>query len=74
MNTLEAVERTNTPVFVIHGKYDTIIPPEHGIALAKAAKMKDFVLWECGHGCFQDEGRPLLAITKNFLQKVGVVL
>lgn len=73
MNTLESVERTKVPVLVIHGKHDSIIAPEHGVALAKAAKMKDFSLWDCGHGCFQDEGRPLFAVTKRFLQKLGVV-
>ncbi len=72
MNTLEAVEKTNTPIFVIHGKYDSIITPEHGVALAKAAKMKDFSLWDCGHGCFQDEGRPLFTVTRSFLQRIGV--
>ena len=73
MNTLEAVEQMKIPVFVIHGKHDSIIAPEHGVALAKAAKMKDFALGECGHGCFQDDGHPLFAATKNFLQRVGVI-
>ena len=63
MNTLQAVEQTNIPVLVIHGKHDAVVAPEHGIALAKAAKMKDFTLWDCGHGCFQDDGRPLFAAT-----------
>ena len=72
MNTLQTVEQTKIPVLVIHGKHDSIIAPEHGIALAKAAKMADFALWDCEHGCFQDEGRPLFAATKAFLQRVGV--
>lgn len=73
MNTLEAVEQTNMPVLVIHGKHDSIIAPEHGVSLAKAAKMRDFALWDCGHGCFQDDGRPLFAATRAFLQRVDVV-
>lgn len=73
MNTLEAVQASNIPVLVIHGKHDSIIEPEHGIALAKAANMKDFSLWDCGHGCFQDEGRPLLATIRKFLEQVRVI-
>jgi uncharacterized protein len=73
MNTLEAVEQTKIPVLVIHGKFDTIIDPKHGIALAKAANMKDFSLWNCGHGCFQDDGAPLLAVTRTFLARTGVI-
>jgi len=73
MNTLESVKATNIPVFVVHGKYDSIIAAEHGIALAKAANMKDFSLWDCGHGCFQDEGRPLLNATKKFLEQIRVI-
>ena len=72
MNTLQTVEQTKIPVLVIHGKHDVIVAPEHGIALAKAAKMADFALWDCGHGCFQDDGKPLFAATKAFLQRVGV--
>jgi uncharacterized protein len=73
MNMLEAVEQTKILVFVIHGKHDSIIAPEHGIALAKAAKMNDFSLWDCGHGCFEGNGKPLFDATQSFLKRVGVV-
>lgn len=73
MNTIEVVRNTKIPVHVIHGKHDTIINAEHGIALAAAAKMEEFVLWDCGHGCFHDTGKPLYAATERFLRGIGVI-
>lgn len=73
MNTIDTVNSTKIPVHVIHGKHDTIIAAKHGIELAAAAKMKDFALWDCGHGCFHDDGRPLYAATESFLRKTGVI-
>jgi len=73
MNTLDAVERSKVPILVVHGRLDNVIPPSHGERLAKAARMTDFSLWECGHGCFHDFGRPLLARQQLFLQQHGVI-
>lgn len=73
MNTLDAVERSKIPVLVVHGRHDNIIAPSHGEQLARAAKMTDFTLWQCGHGCFQDYGRPLVQRQLRFLREHGVV-
>lgn len=72
-DTIDAVRATKIPIRVIHGDADTIVPSWHGVALAAAAKDVGFKLWPCGHGCFQEGGRPLYDATLDFLRRHRVV-
>ena len=65
----EAIVSTITaPVFVYHGTRDSIMPVEHGEALARAAQTGKLVLADCGHN---DCVRPWKAAIE-FLQARGI--
>ena len=46
---LKMVEQFNGPVLIIHGKYDELIPHDHGARLHAASKNSKLVTYECGH-------------------------
>jgi fermentation-respiration switch protein FrsA (DUF1100 family) len=50
LDTRAALERTSSPVFILHGKRDTIVPFEHsGRLLAAARARKELCEFDGGH-------------------------
>lgn len=49
LESLAAVAAYRGPVLVIHGEEDTLVPAEHGRALAAAAASGELLLLPCGH-------------------------
>jgi fermentation-respiration switch protein FrsA (DUF1100 family) len=48
-DNLTVVRSYDAPVLVFHGKYDSLIPYKHGMALYKAAKHGRMITYDCEH-------------------------
>lgn len=68
-DNLEAVTSFGGPVLVLHGERDAIIPPEHGRALAAAARDSELHLFPCGHNDCPTPWRTV----REFLGRRGVL-
>jgi uncharacterized protein len=72
-DNLTAVEHFAGPVLVIHGREDRLIPWQEGRRLATAAKHATFVLYDCGHGCWDPEHLPFWKDAEPFLVDAGLM-
>jgi pimeloyl-ACP methyl ester carboxylesterase len=68
-DTLALLKKYPGPVLVLHGAHDTLIPPSHGEALARATPRAELHLLDCGHN---DCPRPW-ATLRAFLVETGVL-
>jgi len=48
-DNLAVVQSFSGPILIIHGKYDSIIPYDHGKALYEASENAKMITYECGH-------------------------
>ena len=72
-NSLATVSRFAGPVLVIHGRHDELIPWPQGQRLAAASARATFVLYECGHGCWDPERLPFWHDALPFLKDAGML-
>jgi dipeptidyl aminopeptidase/acylaminoacyl peptidase len=64
---IEAVHKTDIPIFIVHGEQDDMVPVEHAYRLAKACRNPDSQLWvlpDAGHS------NPYLVRPKEYIEKV----
>jgi uncharacterized protein len=72
-DTIDAVRASKTPVRVVHGKSDALIPASQAILLAETANDRLFTPWDCGHVCFHEGGKPLFEASRDFLRLDSIV-
>jgi len=71
--SLDALERYDGPVLVIHGDRDTLIPPSHGAALAAASRRAELITYECGHNDCPPNWPRFFRDIESFLLRAGVL-
>jgi uncharacterized protein len=72
-DTIAALRASKTPVRVVHGKHDPLIPISQAVALAEAANDHLFTPWDCGHVCFHESGKPLFEAAQVFLKAHRII-
>lgn len=72
-DSLSFVAKYSGPVLVVHGRNDPLIPWQQGQRLAAAAQNSTFVLYECGHVCWDPERLPFWTDAMPFLVKAGIL-
>ena len=48
-DNMRLVKKYESPLLVIHGRFDTLVPYSHGISLARAAKRSKMITYNCQH-------------------------
>jgi uncharacterized protein len=61
------------PLLVLHGRGDTLIPVDNGVALAAASPRSTVHLYDCGHVCWGQADLPILPDIHAFLRANGIV-
>jgi pimeloyl-ACP methyl ester carboxylesterase len=72
-DNLSTVAHFAGPVLVIHGREDGLIPWQQSRRLATAATHATFILYECGHGCWDPEHLPFWKDAQPFLIEAGLM-
>lgn len=72
-DNLAVVRTSMTPVLVIHGQHDTLIPYEHGLALYHAAQQGELLTYDCGHNDCPPEQDRFWRDIELFLRSAGVL-
>jgi hypothetical protein len=68
-DSVAVVRAFRGPILVLHGRRDTIIPVEHGRALAAAAQRATLHEFDCGH----NDCEPQWELVRTFLLDAGVL-
>ncbi len=72
-NNLEVIKGYKGPVLVIHGRYDSIIPYDHGAKLHKAAKNSTLITYEAGHNDCPPDWNQFWKDIELFLTNKGII-
>ena len=72
-DNLAAVSSYSSPVLVIHGKNDNIIPYKHGLTLFKAAQQGRIIEYDCGHNDCPPSWDIFWKDIESFLNKAGII-
>jgi pimeloyl-ACP methyl ester carboxylesterase len=72
-NSIDTVAGFAGPILVIHGRQDELIPWQQGERLARASPHASFVLYDCGHGCWDPEHLPFWRDAEPFLKNAGIL-
>jgi uncharacterized protein len=72
-DSLSSVARFPGPILVIHGREDPLIPWQQGQRLARASRNSTFLLYDCGHGCWDPGRLPFWNDAVPFLTRAGVL-
>lgn len=69
----EVVRSFDGPLLLVHGRHDELIPPAEAEALQRLAADGQLQLYECGHGCWNQDDLPLYKDMRAFLERHGVL-
>jgi pimeloyl-ACP methyl ester carboxylesterase len=72
-DSIDTVAGFAGPILVIHGRQDQLIPWQQGQRLARASPHSTFVLYDCGHGCWDPEHLPFWRDAEPFLKQAGIL-
>jgi pimeloyl-ACP methyl ester carboxylesterase len=72
-DNLAVVRAYDAPVLVIHGKYDTLIPYKHGMALYKAAKRGQMITYNSDHNDCPPSWNVFWQDVASFLRGAGII-
>ncbi len=71
-DNLEMMEQFTGPALIIHGKYDELIPYDHGIKLHKACENSKLITYDCGHNDCPPSLDTFINDVKVFLKESGI--
>ena len=72
-DNLAVVRAYDAPVLVIHGKYDSLIPYKHGMALHKAAKHGQMITYSSDHNDCPPSWDIFWQDVTSFLDRAGII-
>lgn len=72
-DNLSVVKNYDEPVLIMHGRYDTVIPFSHGLALHQAAKHKRMITYEAGHNDCPPDWKMFWKDIEMFLRDIGII-
>ncbi len=72
-DNISAIRTYTSPILVIHGKHDEIIPHTHGMALSKAAKIAKLITYESGHNDCPPNWKRFYQDIGSFLHENGIL-
>jgi len=73
-DNLAVVRSYSSPVLVIHGKHDNLIPYGHGVNLAKAAKLGKMHTYDCYHNDCPPSWHRFWKDVESFLVDGGIII
>jgi len=73
-DNLAAVSGYRGPVLVFHGRLDSLVPHEHGVALAAAARNGRLISFGCGHNDCPPDEQAYWRRIRGFLGGAGFAL
>jgi pimeloyl-ACP methyl ester carboxylesterase len=72
-DNLATVKRYPSPILIIHGRHDEIIPFRHGERLQQAAPQSELIAYACGHNDCPPDVHQFQQDLTGFLQRVGII-
>jgi fermentation-respiration switch protein FrsA (DUF1100 family) len=69
----QSVVRTlDIPILIFHGTLDQVVPYDHALALAQAAKRAKLVTYECDHNDMARTADDFWTEIKSYLEGLGI--
>jgi fermentation-respiration switch protein FrsA (DUF1100 family) len=72
-DNLSVVASYTSPVLVIHGKYDDIVPYKHGVSLHQATPNSKMITYECSHNDCPPNWDTFWNDVESFLRDSGII-
>ena len=72
-DNLSVVKRYENPILVLHGRYDEILPYDHGVKLADAAPDAELITLNCGHNDCVENWTEFWGMVEPFLREAGAL-
>jgi fermentation-respiration switch protein FrsA (DUF1100 family) len=72
-DNLASVQSYSGPVLIVHGRHDTLIPPEHGQALYHAARHARMLTYACNHNDCPPDWQTFWQDVQVFLKDTGLL-
>jgi fermentation-respiration switch protein FrsA (DUF1100 family) len=73
-DNLASIKSYSGPVLIVHGRYDTLIPHEHGEALYQAAQNAEMVTYDCSHNDCPPSWKIFWQDVEAFLKNAGILV
>ncbi|MGW8188050.1 MAG: alpha/beta hydrolase [Desulfobacterales bacterium] len=73
-DNLTVVHDFSGPVLIVHGRYDDIIPFQHGQTLQKAARRATLLAYDCGHNDCPPDAERFWRDIATFLRAAGIIV
>ncbi len=71
-DNISLVKKYSSPILIIHGNHDEIIPYSHGVTLSKVAKSCEFITYNSGHNDCPPNWGVFWKDVEGFLKKAGI--
>jgi pimeloyl-ACP methyl ester carboxylesterase len=72
-DNLTSIASYSGPVLIMHGKHDSLIPYEHGVALYRAAQDAEMVTYDCDHNDCPPSWETFWQDVSRFLHNAGIL-
>jgi fermentation-respiration switch protein FrsA (DUF1100 family) len=72
-DNLTSIKSYSSPVLIVHGRHDSLIPYKHGVALYQAAQHAEMVTYECSHNDCPPSWEIFWQDVETFLQNAGIL-
>lgn len=72
-DNLSAVGAFAGPTLIVHGRFDTVVPYEHGRALHRAAPNSTLITYDCGHNDCPPDWVAFGRQAQRFLTQAGIL-
>ncbi|MBW1744375.1 MAG: alpha/beta hydrolase [Deltaproteobacteria bacterium] len=72
-DNLTSIKSYSSPVLIVHGRHDSLIPYKHGVALYQAAPHAEMVTYDCSHNDCPPSWKILWQDVERFLRNVGII-
>ena len=72
-DNLTSIKSYSSPVLIVHGRHDSLIPHKHGVALHQAAPHAEMVTYDCSHNDCPPSWKIFWQDVERFLRNVGIL-
>ena len=69
-DNLSVVQSFDKPILIFHGRFDELIPYEHGAKLAEHAPQAEFISYNCEHNNCPPNWDEYWETINKFLEKI----
>ena len=72
-DNLTSIKSYSSPVLIVHGRHDSLIPHKHGVELYQAAPHAEMVTYDCSHNDCPPSWEIFWQDVERFLRNIGIL-